>query len=339
MREADLLRKKNKEIKEAKRKLEFGDRDTKKPKHDHGHKSNECPNPKVIEAKPLKSIKKEKVEKAGVSNLKAHVPMLGKSVIVFIDDILVYSKSKEKHEVHLREVLRLIWLKIEAVMNWQAPKSVGEIQSFLGTEDMVVYSDASYFGLECVLVQQGKVIAYALSRLKKIQAAQIEALKEDDSRGIKTRQGRIYIPFRSNVKELLLEEVYKSRYSIHSGATKMYLDSKKNYWWLGMKRDYVKCVEKCLTCLKVKAEHQNPYGKIQALEIPVWKWEKITMNFITKLPKTTKKHDAIWVIVDRLTKSAHFIPIQENMLVHKLAKIYVNEIVARHEVPISIVSD
>ncbi|GKC08761.1 hypothetical protein Tco_1000371 [Tanacetum coccineum] len=73
MREANLLRKKNKEIKEAKRKLEFGDRDTKKPKYGHGHKSNECPNPKVIEAKPLKSIKKEKVEKAGVSNLKAHV--------------------------------------------------------------------------------------------------------------------------------------------------------------------------------------------------------------------------------------------------------------------------
>ena len=90
---------------------------------------------------------------------------------------------------------------------------------------------------------------------------------------------------------------------------------------------------------KGEAEHQKPYGKIQTLEIPVWKWEKITMDFVTKLPRTAKKHDAIWVIVDRLTKSAHFIPIKESMPVHKLAKIYVNEIVARHGVPISIISD
>ncbi|GJW57118.1 putative reverse transcriptase domain-containing protein [Tanacetum coccineum] len=189
----------------------------------------------------------------------------------------------------------------------------------------------------------------------RIKAAQVEALKEenwkseritsyiphleDDNRGIKTQQGRIYIPFRSNVKELLLEEAHRSKYSIHPGATEMYIDLKKNYWWPGMKRDCVKCVEKCLTCLKVKAEHQKPYGKIQPLEISVWKWEKITMDFVTKLPRTEKKHDSIWVIVDHLTKSAHFIPIRENMPVHKLAKIYVNEIVVRHGVPDSIVSD
>ncbi|GJV91143.1 putative reverse transcriptase domain-containing protein [Tanacetum coccineum] len=119
----------------------------------------------------------------------------------------------------------------------------------------------------------------------------------------------------------------------------MYLDLKKNYWWPGMKRYYVKCVEKCLTCLKVKAGHQKPYGIIQPLEILVWKCEKITMDFVTKLPRTEKKHNAIWVIVDHLMKSAHFIPIRENMPIHKLAKIYVNEIVTRHGVPVSIVSD
>ncbi|GKE86485.1 putative reverse transcriptase domain-containing protein [Tanacetum coccineum] len=107
-----------------------------------------------------------------------------------------------------------------------------------------------------------------------IKAAQLDALKEEnregeritsyipyleeDNRGIKTRQGRIYILFQSNVKELLLEEAHKSKYSIHPGATKMYLDLKRNYWWPGMKRDCVKYVEKCLTCLKVKAEHQKP---------------------------------------------------------------------------------
>ena len=106
-----------------------------------------------------------------------------------------------------------------------------------------------------------------------------------------------------------------------------------------MKKDCVKYVEKCLTCLKVKAEHQKLYGKIQLLEIPVWKWEKIMMDFVTKSPRMAKKHDAIWVIVDCLTKSSHFIPIRENMPIHKLAKIYVNEIIALHGVPISIISD
>ncbi|GJY92447.1 putative reverse transcriptase domain-containing protein [Tanacetum coccineum] len=200
-----------------------------------------------------------------------------------------------------------------------------------GTEDMVVYCDASYVGLGCVLMQRGKVIAYASRQLKKHEenysthdlefAAVVFALKFwrhylygvkfiiytdhrslqyflekkdpnmrqrrwldllkdydcgiryhpgkanivadalNDSRGVKTRQGRIYISFRSHIKDLLLEEAHKSKYSIHPGATKMYLDMKKNYWW------------------------------------------------------------------------------PENMPVHKLAKIYVNEIVARHGVPISIVSD
>ncbi|GKC67866.1 putative reverse transcriptase domain-containing protein [Tanacetum coccineum] len=189
----------------------------------------------------------------------------------------------------------------------------------------------------------------------RIKVAQVETLKEenwkperitsyiphyeDDSRGIKNRQGRIYIPFRSHVNELLLEQAHKSKYSIHPGATKMYPDLKRNYWWPGMKRDCVKRVEKCLTCLKVKVEHQKPYGKVQPFEISVLEVEKITMDFVTKLPRTTKKHDAIWVIVDRLTKSDHFIPIRENILIHKLAKIYVNEIVTRHGVPVSIVSD
>ena len=101
----------------------------------------------------------------------------------------------------------------------------------------------------------------------------------------------------------------------------------------------MKCVEKCLTCLKVKVEHQKSYGKFQPLDISEWNWEKIKMDFVTKFPRTTNKQDAIWFIEDRLTKIAHFIPIRDNMPVHKLAKIYVNEIVARHGVPISIVSD
>nr|GEU77564.1 DNA/RNA polymerases superfamily protein [Tanacetum cinerariifolium] len=186
-----------------------------------------------------------------------------------------------------------------------------------GTEDMVVYCDASYLGLGCVLMQRGKMIV-----------EELRLVKEESTFLSKATLRSYYLKKRASQSIPYIRE-----------ATKMYLDLKRNYWLPGMKRDCVKYVEKCLTCLKVKAEHQNPYGKIQPLEILVWEWEKITMDFVTNLPRTTKKHNSIWVIVDRLTKSAHFIHIQENMPVHKLAKIYVNEIIARHEVPVSIVSD
>ena len=106
-----------------------------------------------------------------------------------------------------------------------------------------------------------------------------------------------------------------------------------------MKRDVAKHVERCVTCLQVKAEHQKPYGKLQPLEIPVWKWEHITMDLLTKLPKTAREFDAIWVVVDRLTKSAHFIPISETYTSEKMADVFTNEIIARHGVPVSIVSD
>ncbi|GJW65630.1 putative reverse transcriptase domain-containing protein [Tanacetum coccineum] len=98
-------------------------------------------------------------------------------------------------------------------------------------------------------------------------------------------------------------------------------------------------VSRCLTCSKIKAEHQKPSGFLQQPEIPEWKWEKITMDFVTKLPKSSSGHDTIWVVVDRLTKSAHFLPIREDYKTEKLAKIYTNEIVARHGVPVSIISD
>ncbi|GKD90833.1 putative reverse transcriptase domain-containing protein, partial [Tanacetum coccineum] len=95
----------------------------------------------------------------------------------------------------------------------------------------------------------------------------------------------------------------------------------------------------CLTCLKVKAEHQRPSSLLQQPKIPIWKWEGIAIDFVTKLPRTSSGHDTIWAIVDRLTKSAHFIPMREDYKMEKLARLYLNEIVARHGVPISIISD
>ncbi|GJX85411.1 putative reverse transcriptase domain-containing protein [Tanacetum coccineum] len=106
-----------------------------------------------------------------------------------------------------------------------------------------------------------------------------------------------------------------------------------------MKRDIAEYVSRCLTCSKIKAEHQKPSGLLQQPEIPEWKWEKIAMDLVIKLPKSSIGYDAIWVIVDRLTKSAHFLPIREDYKTEKLARIYINEIVARHGVPVSIISD
>ncbi|KAI3771892.1 hypothetical protein L6452_03063 [Arctium lappa] len=479
-------------------------------------------------------------------------PFLDKSIIVFIDDILVYSKNEEEHEQHLREVLEVLrrerlyakfskcdfWLpevqflghivskegvkvdpaKIEAMTNWEPPKNPSEIRSFLGlagyyrrfiqdfskiassltiltrknvkfvwtekqeeafrtlqkklceapilslpdgTEDFVVYSDASKMGLGCVLMQRGKVIAYASRQLKvhevnypthdlelaavvfalklwrhylygtkctlytdhkslkhifdqkelnmrqrrwlellkdydcellyhpgkanvvadalsrkvcggnsratfarievtstlidRIKESQAEALLEEnlkgevmakqhlllteDSRGVKLFNGRVWVPKIGGNRELLLEDAHKSKYSIHPGSTKMYRDLKLLYWWPVMKLDVARYVEQCVTCLQVKAEHQKPYGSLQSLEIPEWKWEHITMDFVTKLPKTLKGHDAIWVIVDRLTKSAHFLAMRETLPMDKLAKLYIDEVISRHGVPLSIVSD
>ncbi|GKD73466.1 putative reverse transcriptase domain-containing protein [Tanacetum coccineum] len=111
------------------------------------------------------------------------------------------------------------------------------------------------------------------------------------------------------------------------------------YWWPKMKKDIAMYVSKCLTCSKVKVEHQKPSRLLQKPEIPKWKWENITMDFINKLPRTRSGHESIWVIVDRLTKSAHFLAVREDFKTEKLARLYINKIVARHGVPVSIISD
>ncbi|GKE38840.1 putative reverse transcriptase domain-containing protein [Tanacetum coccineum] len=150
---------------------------------------------------------------------------------------------------------------------------------------------------------------------------------------------RIWVPLKGEVRTLIMDEAHKSKYSVHPGADKMYYDLRDRYWWPGMKKDIAEYVSKCLTCLKVKAEHQRPSGLLQQPEIPVWKWEGIAMDFVTKLPRTSSGHDTIWVIVDRLTKSAHFLPMREDYKMERLARLYLNEIVARHGVPISIIPD
>ncbi|GKC16674.1 putative reverse transcriptase domain-containing protein [Tanacetum coccineum] len=136
---------------------------------------------------------------------------------------------------------------------------------------------------------------------------------------------RSWIPCRGNLRELIMHESHKSKYSIHPGSNKMYQDLKKLYWWPNMKAEIATYVSKCLTCAKVKAECQKPSGLLVQPVIPVWKWENITMDFVTKLPKTSSGQDTIWVIVDRLTKSAHFLPMKETDSMEKLTRQYLKE--------------
>ena len=141
------------------------------------------------------------------------------------------------------------------------------------------------------------------------------------------------------LKKEIMEEAYSSAYAMHPGSTKMYRTLKDHYWWRGMKREIAEFVSKCLTCQQIKIEHQKPAGLLQPLSIPEWKWERITMDFVTGLPKTQRGHDAIRVIVDRLTKSTHFIATNNTYSIERYARLYVDEIVRLHGAPVSIVSD
>ncbi|KAL0546159.1 hypothetical protein IC582_016065 [Cucumis melo] len=497
-------------------------------------------------------------------------------VIVFIDDILIYSKTEAEHEGHLRMVLQTLrdnklyakfskcefWLKqvsflghvvskagvsvdpakIEAVTGWTRPSTVSEVRSFLGlagyyrrfvenfsriatpltqltrkgtpfvwskacedsfqnlkqklvtapvltipdgSDSFVIYSDASKKGLGCVLMQQGKVVAYASRQLKsheqnypthdlelaavvfalkiwrhylygeKIQIFTdhkslkyfftqkelnmrqrrwLELVKDYDyeilyhpgkanvvadalsrkvshSAALITRQTplhrdleraeiavsvgavtmqlaqltvqptlrqriidaqsndpylvekrglaeagqtaefslssdggllferRLCVPSDSAVKTELLSEAHSSPFSMHPGSTKMYQDLKRVYWWRNMKREVAEFVSKCLVCQQVKAPRQKPAGLLQPLSIPEWKWENVSMDFITGLPRTLRGFTVIWVVVDRLTKSAHFVPGKSTYTASKWAQLYMSEIVRLHGVPVSIVSD
>ena len=133
-----------------------------------------------------------------------------------------------------------------------------------------------------------------------------------------------------------MEEAHCSTYVMHLGNTKMYWIIKENYWRSGMKQDVADFVSRCLVCQQVKAEHQKPPITLHPLLILEQKWEHITMNFVIGLPHTQTDYDAIWVIVDRLTKSVHFLAIRNNFYLDRLARLYINEIFKLHGVLMSI---
>jgi hypothetical protein len=161
----------------------------------------------------------------------------------------------------------------------------------------------------------------------------------EDSQGTLWLGKWICVPNLKHIKQLILREAHDSAYIIHPGSTKMYKDLKTRYWWYGMKRDVVEYVALCNTCPRVKAEHQRPAELLQPLKIPEWKWEEIVMDFIVGLSPTQARYDLIWVIVDRLTKVAHFILVKTTYSGAKLAELYMSRIVCLHGVPKNIVSD
>ncbi|GJV65905.1 putative reverse transcriptase domain-containing protein [Tanacetum coccineum] len=357
-------------------------------------------------------------------------PYLDKFVIVFIDDILIYSKNKQEHEEHLKLILELLkkeelyakfskcefWIpkvqflghvidsqgihvdpaKIESIKDWASPKSPTKIHQFLGlagapilalpkgSEDFIVYCDASIKGLGAMLMQREKVIAYSSRQLKiheknytthdlELGRHWLELLSDYnceihyhlgkanvvvDALSRKEREpplrngklepradgtlcfnGRSWLPCYGDWRTVIMHESHKSKYSIHPGSDKMYQDMKKLYWWPNMKANIATDVRKCLTYAKVKAEHQRLSGLLVQPDIPQWKWDNITMDFVTKLPKLSQGYDTIWVIVDQLTKSAIFVPMRETDPMDKLARMYLKEVVTRHVIPFSIICD
>ncbi|GJU73324.1 putative reverse transcriptase domain-containing protein [Tanacetum coccineum] len=202
--------------------------------------------------------------------------------------------------------------KIKSIKDWASPKTPIEIQQFLGlvgysrasilalsegSKNFVVYYDASHKGLGVVLMQKEKVISYVCCQLK---VQEMNYTTHDLELGV--------VPCFGGLKDLIMNESPMSKYSIHPRSDKMYHDLKKFYWWPNMKAEI-------------------------ATYIPQWKWEKITMDFVMKLPNTSSGHDTIWVIVDRLTKSAHFLPMKEIDSMEKLTRQYLKEVVLRHGVP------
>ena len=150
---------------------------------------------------------------------------------------------------------------------------------------------------------------------------------------------RVYVPDVGDRRKVVMKETHDVPYVEHSGYQKIVAAVSKQYYWPGVKNDVAGYIARCMECQKVKAEHRNLAGLLQPLPIPEWKWDVVTMDFITKLPKTRLQNDVIMVVVDKLTKAAHFIPVKTTHKATNIANIYMKEVAILHGILKAIISD
>ncbi|GJT44992.1 putative reverse transcriptase domain-containing protein [Tanacetum coccineum] len=241
--------------------------------------------------------------------------------VLFISIVHILGHVIESQGIHVDPA------KIKAVKDWASLTTPTEIRQF----SRLAGYYRRFIEAQTEAIKEENIEAENLRGMDKTFN-----VRPDGTRCIKNRS---WLPHFSGLRDLIMYESHKSKYSIHPGSDKMYQDLKKLYWWLNIKAIIAEYVGKCLTCFRVKAECQKPSSLLVQPNIPTWKWERITMDFVTKLPKTSSDHDTIWVIVDCLTKSAHFIPTRETNSMETLTRLYIKEIVSRHRVPISIILD
>jgi hypothetical protein len=173
---------------------------------------------------------------------------------------------------------------------------------------------------------------------RRLELGEAQCFRQDVD-GVLWFKDRLMVPMDFELHRKIMDEARCSRYNIHPRTNKMYQDLKKKFWWTRIKREIVKYVSECDTYRRVKADHLRPTGNLQPLRIPEWKWEDIYMDFIVGLPRTSRGYNSIWVIVDRLTKSAHFIPIAMTYRVRQYAELYISHIVRYHGILKTIISE
>ncbi|GJR20105.1 putative reverse transcriptase domain-containing protein [Tanacetum coccineum] len=320
-------------------------------------------------------------------------PFLDKFMIVFINDILIYSKNKKEHEEHLKNILELLkkeelyakfskcefWLpkvqflshmidiqsihvdptKIESIKYWASPKTPTEIRAPImalpeGSKDFIVYCDASINGLGTVLMQRNKVIAYASRQLK---IHEKNYTTHDLELGAVVFALKIWKHYMYGTKCTLLGD-YDCKIRYHPGKANVVVDALSRKEWNKPLRVQALVMTIGLNLSKqiLKLKHENQRtSRTKMLEelvallwrfkdcdharIPQWKWDNITMDFVMKLPKSPQGYDTIWVIVDRLSKSAIFVPMRETDPMEKFSRMYLKEVVTRHGIPVSIICD
>nr|GEV87978.1 reverse transcriptase domain-containing protein [Tanacetum cinerariifolium] len=256
--------------------------------------------------------------------------------------------NEKEHEEHLKVILELLkkeelYAKFSKCEFW-IPKVqfLGHVIDSHGKANVVTDAlskkEQEPLRVQALNIKNEDVGGMLVENTKNLEAIREQKL-EPRADGTQCINDRSWLPCYGNLRTVIMHESHKSKYSVHPGSDKMYQDMKKLYWWPNMKADIATYVSKCLTYAKVKAEHQRPSGLLVQPKIPEWKWDNITMDFVTKLHKSSQGYNTIWVIVDRLTKSAIFTPIRETDPMDKLARIYLKEVVTRHGIHVSIISD